>query len=175
MTEPPRDLLETYDMVHVRLFLAVIDNNDPTQILDHCFKLLKPGGYLQWDEYDLQASEIVSVNERVPRDTLQAMCEAAKKVKPVEWVPSLPGAFQKRGLEIVTVHRIQEPRPQFRLWQELHLVLAEEFAIGTLDTKGPPGCGDKLRHQIQAAYEELQQGSCILRTLQVVVGKKLIS
>ena len=38
--EPPQELQGKYDVVHLRLFLIVINNNDPTPILNHCFKLL---------------------------------------------------------------------------------------------------------------------------------------
>lgn len=172
MTEPPQHLWGTYDIVHIRLFLAVVDNNDPTQILDHCYKLLKPGGYLQWDEYDPFAADVIGVEEQVSKKALLAFCEMAKKQKPVEWVFSLPGTFQKHGLEVLAVDRRHEPRSQIRLWQEMHLVLSEEFAINFLDPKGPPGSGDKVRNQIKMAYEELQHGAAISRMLQVVVAKK---
>ena len=55
---------------------------------------------------------------------------------------------------------------------ELDCVLREEFASTFLDQKGPPGSGDELRQQIQAAYREVEQGSCISNLLQVVVGRK---
>ena len=38
--EPPDHLSEKYDVVHLRLFLAVIQNNDPTPVLKHCLQLL---------------------------------------------------------------------------------------------------------------------------------------
>lgn len=171
-TEPPEHLLEAYDIVHIRLFLAVVDNNDPTQILNHCLKLLKRGGYLQWDEYDPHDAEVISVSELVPKKALQSMTEIAKTTKPVKWVSSLPDTFQRHGLEVITVDRRHESRSQIRLFQEMHFVLSEEFATNFLDKKGPPGSGDKLRSQTQTAYEELQQGSCVTRLLQVVVGKK---
>ena len=38
--EPPQHLHEKFDIVHLRLFLAVVNNDDPTPVLDHCFKLL---------------------------------------------------------------------------------------------------------------------------------------
>ena len=43
---PPAHLAGSFDMVHIRLFVAVIKNNDPTPLLTFCHQLLKPGGYL---------------------------------------------------------------------------------------------------------------------------------
>jgi hypothetical protein len=40
MSSPPEALCGTYDVVHVRLLTAVIDDDDPTSVLNHCLKLL---------------------------------------------------------------------------------------------------------------------------------------
>ena len=38
--EPPESMCGKYDVVHVRLLMAVIENNDPSIVLKHCKKLL---------------------------------------------------------------------------------------------------------------------------------------
>ena len=38
--EPPRELHGQYDIVHLRLFLSVIVDNDPGSVLNFCHKLL---------------------------------------------------------------------------------------------------------------------------------------
>ena len=38
--EPPLEFQGKYDVVHLRLFLIIVNNNDPTPIFNHCFKLL---------------------------------------------------------------------------------------------------------------------------------------
>ena len=38
--EPPQNLQGKYDVVHLRLFLIIVNNSDPIPIFDHCFKLL---------------------------------------------------------------------------------------------------------------------------------------
>lgn len=40
MKEPPQELQGQYDVVHVRLFLAVITGEDPGTVLGTCYKLL---------------------------------------------------------------------------------------------------------------------------------------
>lgn len=40
MDDPPQHLLEQYDIVHLRLFLSVVKDNDPTSLFKHCLKLL---------------------------------------------------------------------------------------------------------------------------------------
>lgn len=50
--EPPPQFLGYFDVVHVRLVTVVVRNNDPRPVLENLAKILKPGGYLQWDEVD---------------------------------------------------------------------------------------------------------------------------
>jgi len=37
---PPASLQGQYDIVHIRLFTLVVDNNDPSSIIKHCMSLL---------------------------------------------------------------------------------------------------------------------------------------
>ena len=38
--EPPEHLVGKYDIVHLRLFLIVVNENDPKPFLNHCMRLL---------------------------------------------------------------------------------------------------------------------------------------
>ena len=40
MEDPPENLQGKYDVVHIQLFLIVIDDNNPTKLLSHALKLL---------------------------------------------------------------------------------------------------------------------------------------
>ena len=42
----------------------------------------EPGGYLQWDEYDLNAAKVISVEESAPRQKLQELLTGRLKIKP---------------------------------------------------------------------------------------------
>jgi hypothetical protein len=39
--EPPKELQETFDIVHLRLWLGGVPNGDPTALLTHALKLLR--------------------------------------------------------------------------------------------------------------------------------------
>ncbi|KAL7782335.1 S-adenosyl-L-methionine-dependent methyltransferase [Trichoderma afarasin] len=49
----PAHLVETYDVVHLRFWCAIIRGNDPGALICHAIRLLKPGGYLQWEDADM--------------------------------------------------------------------------------------------------------------------------
>jgi hypothetical protein len=51
----PEELRGQFDVVHIRLLQSVILNDDPGWVISHCKELLKPGGYLQWEEFDPMA------------------------------------------------------------------------------------------------------------------------
>lgn len=38
---PPADMQEKYDVVHVRLVVAVVSDGDPSRIVKHCYDLLR--------------------------------------------------------------------------------------------------------------------------------------
>ncbi len=40
MDEPPAHFVARYDVVHIRLFISLVTDNNPRPLLDHCYKLL---------------------------------------------------------------------------------------------------------------------------------------
>jgi hypothetical protein len=44
--EPPKKLQETFDIVHLRLWLGGVPNGDPTALLTHALKLLRKGLFI---------------------------------------------------------------------------------------------------------------------------------
>ncbi|KAJ5993232.1 hypothetical protein N7451_008956 [Penicillium sp. IBT 35674x] len=53
ITKPfPAEHLGRYDLVHVRLLVAAIDESDYKLAIANIDAILKPGGYLQWEEID---------------------------------------------------------------------------------------------------------------------------
>ncbi|MCJ1433764.1 hypothetical protein MMC27_003129 [Xylographa pallens] len=172
--EPPEHMHEKYDVVHLRLFLVVVDDNDPSTILRHCLKILKPGGFLQWEEYDLHARTVVTSGSSVPKEHTQRLADFVKR-DIHKWVGALPETFASYGLINTSVLRLNENLASSRMFMDVELVLAEEFAANTLDTRGPPGSGDEVRKLAKAVYAEAQQGATIRHILQVVTGRKYLA
>ncbi|KAL9585522.1 MAG: hypothetical protein Q9212_001475 [Teloschistes hypoglaucus] len=50
--EIPRELMGAFDIVHVRALANVVKGGNPEHLIAHLVSLLKPGGFLQWDEFD---------------------------------------------------------------------------------------------------------------------------
>jgi len=98
--DPPAEMQGQYDIVHVRLVVFVVKGNDPRPIIRNMMKLLKPGGYLQWDELDLSGSHL----ERGSGNDVEAPAAetALKRVQGVgvtHWSANLAAILTEEGFE----------------------------------------------------------------------------
>lgn len=106
----PPQFHEKFDVVHVRLLSYAIKAKDLEKVVDNIVQILRPGGYLQWQECDIidvwarpetaQTRSTVAyiVSERIARGltpaistplvrTIQAMAKAPppRKLNPINW------------------------------------------------------------------------------------------
>lgn len=89
LTAIPSDLNGVFDVVHVRAFGSLINDNDTTPLLETARKLLKPGGFLQWEESPQDTMTAQAPSEDIPRASTQAilhiLAEGAKSTgHPIE-------------------------------------------------------------------------------------------
>ncbi|KAI4263130.1 MAG: hypothetical protein L6R42_001714 [Xanthoria sp. 1 TBL-2021] len=75
-TELTPELQGLYDVVHIRLLLLVIRDNDPRPILKNALRMLKKGGYLQWDELDPWGAFTVVASKQMKDEYGQRVPEA---------------------------------------------------------------------------------------------------
>ncbi|PON20323.1 hypothetical protein TGAM01_v210822 [Trichoderma gamsii] len=57
-SQVPDELIGVYDVVHLRLWCCIVRDCNTAALIQHATQLLKPGGYLQWDEADLDKMHI---------------------------------------------------------------------------------------------------------------------
>ncbi|KAL3492456.1 S-adenosyl-L-methionine-dependent methyltransferase [Aspergillus germanicus] len=117
--EVPADLIGKYDVVHLRLWCCVVTGGDPSKLIQGAMKLLKPGGYLQWDESD----------PRKPFDK----GKHAEEFLPValsiyesfnldfSWIPGLDQHAKKEGLDIIEFKTGSFPTALLPLVTKTHL------------------------------------------------------
>ena len=56
--KPPKQFHGIYDVVHLRFMAYVMDPKNTANDIENIKMLLKPGGYLQWEDYDNRFSWI---------------------------------------------------------------------------------------------------------------------
>ncbi|KAL8929696.1 MAG: hypothetical protein Q9172_000375 [Xanthocarpia lactea] len=109
--ELPEDLVEKFDVVHIRAFGLIVKGGDPNHLCANLIRMLKPGGYLQWDEVDAHRAHFVAPNPTVSTlftDKMFALWHhvTGKIGLSFRWPGNLaPILHKNHGLEIVAAHR----------------------------------------------------------------------
>ncbi|KAF2260597.1 hypothetical protein CC78DRAFT_431409, partial [Lojkania enalia] len=67
-SEPPTELHEKYDVIHIQLFITILRDGNPVPMLQNLMKMLKPGGYIQWGEWDFNSWEILRTSSAPPQE-----------------------------------------------------------------------------------------------------------
>ncbi|MDI1486245.1 MAG: hypothetical protein OHK93_005471 [Ramalina farinacea] len=172
---PPDDLLGAFDVVHIRLFVSVIKNNNPTKLLDYCHKLLKPDGYLQWDELDPPRNQIASgVDPSASAEGMDMISRMIRTQKPTDWVAHLPDTFAQCGFEVADVDLKTILPWQRGMYIDIYCMLADEFVErANRGGEGIKPVEDYYAEMPAKASAEGKHGAYIELTFQIVVGKKI--
>jgi len=174
--EPPEDLIGKYDIVHIRLVVFVVKNNDPRPIIKNLMKLLKPGGYLQWNELDLSGSHLERGSTSNAGDEEEVAAEAAtaalKRVQGVgvaHWTSNLPAILTEEGMVSADKDVYIIPPPYAKIFSDMHLMMEEEMAMPTAEAR------QAKRQEIARISEESKRGAVISTPLSVTVARKPLS
>ncbi|TGO69544.1 hypothetical protein BELL_0768g00050 [Botrytis elliptica] len=124
--EPPKQFQETFDIVHVRLITVAIKNNDPRPVLANLRKLLKPGGFLQWDEADSVDWTVKNIDTSVATDAVrrlfQQLCGSH------DWKRYMVDILNEDGFEDVRLHKVEYDLTMARYWNDVYMSTWDEFA-----------------------------------------------
>jgi len=95
----PTHLIEQYDVVHLRFWCCVVKNNDPAPLIQHAARLLKPGGYLQWEDAHLGETIIRGEDAVIFGEIAKSIFRAANLN--FGWVGEIENHVKKHDLNIV--------------------------------------------------------------------------
>ncbi|MCJ1293583.1 hypothetical protein MMC34_005138 [Xylographa carneopallida] len=172
-TDPPERFLEYFDVVHVRLITLVIKNNDPRQVISNLRKLLKPGGYLQWDETDTAQSYIKTVDDFVATSAVdrvrRGLADPGNARGLDNWKYEMPKILNQNGFQDSEVFRHEYSHIMARYWSDMYTATWEEFASTVLKT---PEETSRLGTE---AMEEVRSGSAIVFPKLIWVARKAFS
>ena len=130
-TPIPQQWVEQFDVVHVRLALLAIKSNDTRTVLESAGAMLKPGGWMQWDELDPEGAYTIvasgaSVGEEDVR-RFQGMQEMTD-FQGLKWVRSLEPGFEDAGFENVGKEVFGGEKSMMGYFQTLQFLVMEEEA-----------------------------------------------
>ena len=182
--EPTEDMRGVYDVVHIRLVLVVVRADAVRNVVRNLMKLLKPGGWLQWDELDVERSYVLRLDDGsgssggssawgISTPVMDAMVEGLTSGSLGVWVKGLAQIFEECGMMGARNWEVKEKRDLARAFFDNHLAKDEEMAswrYGGMETKE----GKQLLDQVKDMWRESQNGAVIV-TPKVVVTARMPS
>ena len=136
--ELPKKYLNAFDVVHVRLLIAAVYNNDPRPILRNMIRMLKPGGMLQWGEIMPNAYVLGKTQDGRMTASRKVMRQLGERTGTAQvpqeelWLERLPKIFEECGLHNVKCIKGGEPRQEmWKFWGEVCSAAMEEIIAGS--------------------------------------------
>lgn len=129
----PAEMIGVYDLVHIRAFVSMILDGNLRPLLSVVLKLLKPGGFLQWEETRGDKWIVESPSPAVSQascDNIVQILLGSQKAQGVsnDWVEALDSHFEQLGFQDTRL-LVQEKRKQdYKGWTEDYLMVWEEIA-----------------------------------------------
>jgi hypothetical protein len=171
--EVPEHLVGVYDVVNVRHFAFVLQQSDLKGVLDNLFKLLKPGGYLQWTDLDMSSLRVEKINPDIKADAnvkLMELFQANDTRLRSAWGASLPSLFAQSGFVNVESDAKDAPPHLAVALHECGLLATEVLARNKAG--GNEQMVQQLRQTLAEAAKETREGSVLAFTRFTVVGQK---
>ncbi|KAI4196225.1 MAG: hypothetical protein LQ350_006678 [Teloschistes chrysophthalmus] len=183
-----------YDVVRVGNIADHVYNNAPGGLIKKFIAMLKPGGFLQWNEVDTAHRRLIK--PQVPSPRTDALLQHLKEHQPPRgWIDSLPDIFTRYGLEVPAQcqqHRYLMPTAYAIAVGECVWEGVEKECVGTeLESpwnegdgetdqedrgNGDGGKGERsvIRKLVQEAKQECKEkGMSVVCDMVVAVGQKV--
>lgn len=175
----------------MRLVAVVVKDprHHPARVLANVAQLLRPGGYLQWEEHYTADARVVrgSSSERVPQaadgdefpglDRLRRLMacplsasDGTLLLGPRDWLATLDRTMEDGGFE--EVRRVVYPdAPVMGMWwNDVYVQSAEEFALQML--RVDPELGRELQEMAGRVEKEKRQGAWLSNPKAVFLGRR---
>ncbi|KAL8642877.1 MAG: hypothetical protein Q9228_000466 [Teloschistes exilis] len=175
ITQPiPHNLEGIDDVVHVQLFLCVVTKDNLTAILADLYKLLKPGGFLQWVEYDPTSFRVVSPDPALKQTANEQHVQIIRGPQGVAttWPSELPSHLASLGFEEVVANAYPLPPELYAPFMQCHLCAAEEVSFTAMKNDSQQAQGPSFRKLLGEVYKECQMGVTMAESPLVVIGRK---
>ncbi|PYI04641.1 S-adenosyl-L-methionine-dependent methyltransferase [Aspergillus sclerotiicarbonarius CBS 121057] len=169
--EVPPELEGKFDVVHLRLLIIVVENGDPLPIIRKVARMLKPGGWIQWDEFSLRGLRIVKARPGVKSAALESLGRFWEANGRQDWVEHLPDSLAKEGFTRTQITYYSPLQEYLRGEDEAMIMTCEETAH-TLASKGQV---EAARDLVQLAHEaslEISAGAALATNKVVCIGQK---
>ncbi|KAK2604077.1 hypothetical protein N8I77_007036 [Diaporthe amygdali] len=167
----PQDLVGAFDIVHLRSLSFVLLNSQVPDVVERLFKMLKPGGYLQWSEPDFGS---VRTDKTRPENKTEHLSELFNllsvedpRTRP-SWLADLPATLSTAGFVQVEVEKNDPPPHMAFMVHQCSLMMYEVFGRKTKNEK----IRQEITRLLPLVVEESRQGAYTTAIWWTVIGKK---
>ncbi|KAF1979250.1 hypothetical protein BU23DRAFT_586541 [Bimuria novae-zelandiae CBS 107.79] len=160
-----------FDIVHVRLLVMVLTGKDKTQFIDALLMLLKPGGWLQWDELNTIDMHVRKLDKSVATPGLDRICKGTAASGRYDWTLRIPELLISRGFEKVKMAKFGDSPHLARAFNDQNLMTMDEVAAG-MEGSGKADEASKLKSDIGKAYAESIAGAALCIPRIVVLAQR---
>ena len=171
----------------MRLVVVVVKDGQPARILANVAQLLKPGGYLQWEEHYTAEARVVHGSDwatvptadefpgvqrlcRIMADPLSTSDGSKLLLGSRDWLASLDRTMEAEGFEEVRRFVYPDAPVMGMFWNDVYVASVEEFALQMLEVD--PKLGKELQEMIERVGKEKRQGAWLSNPKGVFLGKR---
>ncbi|KAI9722161.1 MAG: hypothetical protein M1828_004843 [Chrysothrix sp. TS-e1954] len=179
--EPPAEFQGMYDIVHVRFIGLVITDNHGGNEIANIKKLLKPGGWLQWEEYDNSADYVEKARPDIDTPALDLMLRFGNnpqadrdmpRTGTFKWKDELLPTIKSKGFEQATQRTYtdycKDNLALAKFYGDQYILVCEEFANKVF----PKDAATMWIHEmISAATTETAKGAAIVIPLALFMAR----
>lgn len=170
----------------MRLVAVVVKDMQPARILANVAQLLKPGGYLQWEEHYSAEAKVVHGSEwrapaagefpgvdrlcRLMASPLHTSDGTQLLLGSRDWLTTLDRTMEDEGFE--KVRRVVYPDAPVMgmFWNDIYVSSAEEFAMQMLHVD--PDLRRELQEMIGQIEKEKREGAWLSNPKAVFLGRR---
>ncbi|PFH59830.1 hypothetical protein XA68_11848 [Ophiocordyceps unilateralis] len=124
----PPSLVGQYDVVHIRMWMAILHTTEVDEFIGEVKKMLRPKGYIYWEEADIANTRTSLGPEKTFQQEIQALCKIVGMNQ--DWVRTLPTYFQRQNLKIIEAKQIDFKGYTSQLCKNTHLLAFEQMIQG---------------------------------------------
>lgn len=157
----PEELVGKYDVLCIRHFICVIQSGDPTRLLQQLLRMLKPSGYLQWQEWDISSNTLLTSGKAAPK--LEAFMELTQGPTAIQEQAAWVNTFREHPLlssnnpdaeaEMLAHDCLWTAKEALLLKQEIGFLGAREW-VGNLQARGEMEQAERIEKVAREAEEE---------------------
>ncbi|KAF2246152.1 S-adenosyl-L-methionine-dependent methyltransferase [Trematosphaeria pertusa] len=163
----PEEYLGRFDVVNVRAWLTIVNDDNKDPVLENFLTLLKPGGYIQWFEPLPLTAHTVARDNGQPTpgcDRLAKQWHKPAAHSSYDWVINLSRTFTEHNLEVIVDETLSTP--------DRYQPIATQSWLAGLQEYRYQEQGSQLEEYQKQLIQEAKAGAFVDVKYTLLVGRK---